>query len=280
MNRSEVRRYYEANTRLFMALGRERRARRIHRAVWGPGVTTLAAALGYVDGLISAAAHELTSLRGALRVADLGCGVGGSLLALAQGLSPPPLAVGLTISPAQARLARAYARELGLGARCAFVEADFLRAPLAPGFDLACAVEALAHAADPAGFCVEAAGLLAPGGQLLICDDFIAATPRTPLERWLVAAFRWGWLLPALGSAEAAIDHAAAQGLRLAERRDLTPMLRLRPLPLPLAVAAVSLARLASGAHFFWRSLVGSIALQSCLDRGLVRYIWLRFEKR
>jgi SAM-dependent methyltransferase len=279
MSQSDVRHYYEANTRLFIALGRERGARSIHRAVWGPGVTTLAAALGYVDGLIGAVASAMAARRGALRLADLGCGVGGSLLALVEGLCPPPLALGLTLSPAQARMARAYAEASGLEGRCAFVEADFLHAPLAPGLDLAYAIEAYAHAADPAAFFAEAAGLLAPGGQLLICDDFSAAPPRRHAERRLVAAFRWGWVLPRLASAEAAIAHAEASGLRLIERRDLSPLLHLRPLPAPLAAAALGLGRRLGGLHPFWRSLTGSIALQSCLRLGLVRYTWLHFER-
>ena len=50
---ADIRRYYDRHTRSFVRFGQGGRDGAIHRAVWGPGVTTRSAAFHYVDDRIA-----------------------------------------------------------------------------------------------------------------------------------------------------------------------------------------------------------------------------------
>ena len=90
-----VRRYYDANTWKFLLAGSQRA---IHRELWGPGVTSRAAAAHSAHALV------LDELRpDDRRVLDLGCGVGAAAPYLAE--RRPGGVLGGSISPGQIRLA-------------------------------------------------------------------------------------------------------------------------------------------------------------------------------
>src|SRR3954453_14738389 len=92
---ADVRRYYDANTWKFLLTGSQRA---IHRELWGPGVTDRAGAAHHAHALVLDALGE-----GDRRGLDLGCGVGTAALYLA--VRRPVDVVGVSISPAQIRLA-------------------------------------------------------------------------------------------------------------------------------------------------------------------------------
>jgi cyclopropane fatty-acyl-phospholipid synthase-like methyltransferase len=115
-----IRRYYDANTRLFLRFGASAETATIHRALWLPGITRLSDALSAAHDLILDQARGLGDSPNLL---DLGCGVGAALFALLARL--PASGIGLTISPVQARLA---ARHAPPTAR--ILEADFHALPL------------------------------------------------------------------------------------------------------------------------------------------------------
>jgi cyclopropane fatty-acyl-phospholipid synthase-like methyltransferase len=118
-----VRRYYEQNTRLFMALGNDRAMHTIHRALWAEGVHDLESALNYSSELILAEirSYERDHPTQALTVLDLGCGVGGSLFYLARHYQRPGSSA--TLSPTQAWLPIAAP---GCQSSSLFVEGIFL----------------------------------------------------------------------------------------------------------------------------------------------------------
>ncbi len=131
-------------------------------------------------------------VRPRLRIADIGTGSGAILLAL---LSEWPEArgVGTDISPAALQTARGNAARLGFNPRAAFVACDYAAA-LSGGFDLIVSNPPYIRTADIAGLACEvreydppaaldggadgldayralipqAAGLLAPGGRLIV----------------------------------------------------------------------------------------------------------------
>ncbi|MGW8251150.1 MAG: SAM-dependent methyltransferase, partial [Anaerolineales bacterium] len=226
-----VRRYYEQNTRFFLSFGRPGGTRTIHRAVWGPGVSDRKAALSYTNRLIYTYLLELTERQPEMpiRAADLGCGVGGSLFYLASRMPQPFWGLGLTISPSQARLAQRHAAQLNLQSRCAFIEADFQRPPLVSGWQAIFSIEAFAHAPNPQGYLQEAARMLVDGGRLMLCDDFLAGTGKE--ENFWLRAFRTGWQVPGLRTVEQVKVMGQACGLELSREQDLTPYLRLSPVP-------------------------------------------------
>jgi len=278
-----IRRYYEQNTRLFLAFGSSPRTHSIHRAVWAEGVADLDEALDYTNRLILADAQEiqqrLSPLR--LRLVDLGCGIGGSLFYLLERIAAPALGVGLTISPLQARLASRRSRQLALPHPCLFAEADFLAPPLACGVELVYSVEAFIHAANSPDYFAGVASLLRLGGRLILVDDFLAANcvpfPTKDEHLWL-AAYQACWHAPNLDTVSQAVAQAREDGLRLILDRDLTPNLRLRLLPDSLARWLLHAGSRLPLRHAILPSLLGSMALQQCLQMGLIRYHYLVFE--
>src|SRR3954452_6324676 len=97
--RPAVRDYYDATTRKFLLSGGDGA---IHRELWGPGVASSREAVHHTHELVLG---ELGARD--RRVLDLGCGVGAAALYLARRRAVE--VVGVTISPAQARLAHRFA---------------------------------------------------------------------------------------------------------------------------------------------------------------------------
>lgn len=272
---SAVAEYYDQNTQPFLGLfGSGFEVAAIHRQIWAEGVRTERAAFEYLNRLVLEALPP-TAAAAEAQVLDLGCGIGGTATWIAA--RAPGRVTGLTISAVQARLAAERAQRLGLADRCRFLQGDFLAVPDPGPFAGAWAIEAFVHAEDPARFFQEAARVLAPGGRLVICDDFAAhPQPPSPAAARTLAAFRTGWHLANLAPAPAALTAAAQAGLRLVAQHDLTRWLR--PVPawaLALAEAALALPLTTK----YWQSLRGSTALQRCVRAGWTRYYALIWEK-
>ena len=123
---ADVRRYYDHNSDRFERFGHGGAS--IHRAVWGPGVQTRAAAIHYLDELLLA---QLRPLAGTPRVVDLGCGLGASLMYLAERL--PVAAEGITISARQAERAAALIAAAPLRGRVRSARATTWRCPPTSG---------------------------------------------------------------------------------------------------------------------------------------------------
>jgi SAM-dependent methyltransferase len=111
---------------------------------------------------------EGAPLRPGQRVLDVGCGLGGTLAALAAGRAGMRL-VGLNIDRRQLELCRGIAPPSGGG--LALVEADAAAQPFAAAtFDHVFCVEAMFHFRSRQVFLAEAARLLRPGGTLRVTD--------------------------------------------------------------------------------------------------------------
>ena len=180
---SQIRRYYDRQTAGFLALGQGGGEAAIHRAVWGPGVTTRSAAFHFVEDQIADALPRVTPAGSQTtpHVVDLGCGVGGSLTYLAS--RSPIRATGITLSAVQAEIAADRIESLKLADRVTCIEADYTSVPasVAPA-DLAFAIESFVHGPSPEAFFAECARLVRPGGILVICDD-MRRPHRTPRPR-------------------------------------------------------------------------------------------------
>lgn len=277
-----VRRYYDQNTRLFLRIGSTPGAQAIHRALWPEGTRRLDDALNISNQYLLDEALNVIRRDGLreIHLADLGCGVGGTLLFLLEKLRLPAHGLGVTISPLQARLGARALRERGWEHACAISEADFQALPAVACFDLAYAVESAVHAPDPACFYSEASRILRPAGRLVVIDDFLGETSAPdPVAHRQLEAYRSGWHTPGLISSTKAVSLARAGGLRLLADRDLTSLLRLRPLPDRLAGFLLAAGRRLPPVHSILPSMLGSLALQQCLQRGLLHYRLLVFEK-
>jgi cyclopropane fatty-acyl-phospholipid synthase-like methyltransferase len=271
-----VQRYYDKNTGLFDRLGQSSGS--IHRAVWGPGVSTRAQAFHYVDELLLRA---LPADVAKPVVVDLGCGLAASLLHLAGRIEMT--GEGITISPRQAEDATRRIAEVGAADRVRCREGNYLSVPddLAGTADLAFSIEAFVHGPDAGGYFREAARTLRPGGKLIVCDDVLteSAASAGPRAARRLEEFRTGWRVGSLLTVEQIRTLAASHGLTLVEDLDLTPHLELRRPRDRWISVLVTAGRPFRLSNDYWQSLVGGDALQWCLLNGALQYRVLQFQR-
>lgn len=277
---ADIRRYYDRHTPAFLKYEQGGGAGAIHRAVWGPGVSTREQAFHYVDDLIAEAARSLLNESGGtLHLVDLGCGVGATLCYLAERL--PMRGTGVTLSPVQARIAAEHVRDAGLADRVACIEADYLDLPpTVAQADLACAIESFVHGPSAERFFAECRRLVRPGGRLVICDDFRRPVEHPDAER-LAQHFCRGWHINTLLRAAELRTLALAAGFEHDSTADLTSMIEMRR-------SRDRVVDLLAGLLEWWlplgrdrfEYLVGRSALQECLARGWIGYDFVVFRRR
>jgi tocopherol O-methyltransferase len=119
------------------------------------------------------------------KILDLGCGVGGSSLYLAQKFQAE--VVGITLSPVQVQRAQARSQAAGLAERVTFQVADALNLPFNDNtFDWVWSLESGEHLPDKHQFLHECYRVLQPGGRLICatwCHRPTTVTPLTPFEQ-------------------------------------------------------------------------------------------------
>jgi len=195
-------------------------------------------------------------------------------------LQNPSPALGLTLSPVQARLAQESASQLGLQDHIRFAEGDFTSVPLpSDSLDAVYSVEAVCHAVDPEKYFKEAGRLLRKGGKLILVDDYKSPHSFNSSEQKWFDAYIDGWYVPGVRTVEQTIAFANKYGLQLKKNDELTPHLRLRDLPDFLASALLFLGEKLPIKHAIVPSMLGSMALQQCLYMKVVEYKFLVFEK-
>jgi cyclopropane fatty-acyl-phospholipid synthase-like methyltransferase len=279
ISREDVRAYYDQNTRLFLAFNRSGKADNIHRSLWHDEVKTLEEAQNATNQRILQEI-EATAITDA-RIADLGCGVGASLLYIAPRLKEPAPAFGLTLSPIQARLASQFSKQAHLEKQVLFAEGDFTSVPLAnESLDAVYSVESIVHAQEPEKYFQEAGRLLRPGGKLILVDDYQAQHAFSRDENKWLHAFINGWHVPGVSTIDQTKMFAEKFHLQLIKDENLTPYLRLRNLPGPIADLLLFFGHRLPIRHAILPSMLGSMALQQCLHRKIIEYRFLVFEKR
>jgi SAM-dependent methyltransferase len=277
---SQVKRYYEDNTRLLLTLGQGTEGT-IHRAVWGPGVSTRAEALVYVDELIVEQAARMQAERETPQhVVDLGCGVGATLCRIAARTKIH--GTGVSISERQVAMAQERIRLAGLSDRVRSVHGDFCNLPpgLAPA-GLAYAIEAFVHAQSARAFFEQCGSLVQTGGLLIVCDDFIADSTvmaRAPARKWL-ERFRRGWVVGSLLDFAELEAIARDNGFEHEETIDLSGFQEMnRPRDFAIAALMRSFGWLPIK-DSYWSMLYGGHALQVAHKRGFLRYLFRMWRK-
>lgn len=265
---ADIRRYYDRHSASFVRFGQGRGA--IHRAVWGPGTRTRDEAFHYVEDQIATLIRRFPSSSTAVHVVDLGCGIGASLCYLAEQV--PIRGSGITLSPAQAAMAREVVADRGLSGRVECFEGDYcaLPASIMPA-DLAYAIESFVHGPDPARFFDQCRRLLKPGGLLVICDDMKTGVV-SPAATQAIDEFTKGWHINTLLERDALIRLAREAGFEHESTQDLTPLLELkRGRDVAIGVGVALLKRLPFDTERFDYAIGGN-ALQTCLARGWIGY--------
>jgi SAM-dependent methyltransferase len=274
---ADIRHYYDRHTSAFIRFGQGGSDGALHRAVWGPGVTSRSEAFHFVHDQIAALARSLPAASEMPHLVDLGCGVGASLCYLAERL--PIRGTGVTLSPVQARLAAQRIRDAHLADRVTCIEADFSDLPSSLAHaDLAYAIESFVHAPAPRLVLAACARLIRSGGLLVICDDFRRAPDGDGAAR-AIGRFRRGWRINTLLCRDELRELARTAGFEHESTIDLSPALEIRR----VRDRAINVL----GAVADWMPfgtnridyLLGGSALQECLARGWVGYDLAMFRR-
>lgn len=123
---------------------------------------------------------QWAKVESAENILDVGCGIGGSTLYLANRLNAK--ATGITLSPVQATRAKQRAQDIGLSARTDFQVADAQAMPFADdSFDLVWSLESGEHMPDKTKFLQECYRVLKPGGRLIMVTWCHRPTDNAPL---------------------------------------------------------------------------------------------------
>jgi sterol 24-C-methyltransferase len=112
---------------------------------------------------------ELLRLQPGMRVGDIGCGIGGPLVAIGKATGASIL--GLNFNAHQIARGEELVRRAGLESTCSFMLANFMDVPLPDGhFDALYSFEAICHAPDTGALFRELYRLLRPGGEIAAID--------------------------------------------------------------------------------------------------------------
>jgi tocopherol O-methyltransferase len=158
--------------------------------------------------------------RGA-RVLDIGCGVGGSALWLADQFECQ--VTGITISPVQARMAARKAQARGLSERVRFEVNDANHwKPEPESFDVVWIMESSEHFPDKKHFFERCAIALKPAGALAVCAWLRRDGAMPPGERKLVATIAEAMMSASLDSLSNYRDWMRDAGLTVVAAEDIT----------------------------------------------------------
>jgi len=135
------------------------------------------------------------------RVVDVGCGMGGSSVHLANNYGCK--VTGITLSYVQRLWASVGALVRGARRNTTFhrVDAELVEFP-AESFDVVWSIECTEHLFDKPAFFRKAAGWLAPGGRMTICAWLAGDEPLDDAARKRVYEVCEGFLCPSLGTSE------------------------------------------------------------------------------
>lgn len=155
----EIRKHYDRLSRFYRMLWGEH----LHHGYWENGESIERAQVKLMEQLAEKAGIQ----RGA-RVLDIGCGLGGSALWLANQYDCR--VTGFTISPVQARMATKKAKARGLADQIRFVVVDANAwQPEPESVDVVWIMESSEHFRDKKNFFERCARALKPGGVLAVC---------------------------------------------------------------------------------------------------------------
>lgn len=190
----------------------------VHHGLWETGAESADLA---VVKLVQRVARE-TGIAQGTRVADIGCGYGGTARLLAKGYGAE--VVGFTLSQAQYE----YAVAQNAGAtNPEYRLQDWLANGLSDAsIDVALSIESSEHMEDKPAFFRETYRVLKPGGRFAICAWLAAPTPQPWERQFLLEPICREGRLPSMGDEKDYRDWFAEAGFTEVAHTDLTRNVR------------------------------------------------------
>ena len=159
---SQIQQFYDASSGLWEQVWGEHMHHGYYGATGNEKKDRRQAQIDLIEELL-----KWAEVRQAEQIIDVGCGIGGSSLYLAEKFNAH--ATGITLSPVQASRATERAEEAGLAAAVQFQVADALDMPFANDtFDFVWSMESGEHMPDKEKFLAECYRVLKPGGTFLM----------------------------------------------------------------------------------------------------------------
>jgi tocopherol O-methyltransferase len=159
---SQIQQFYDASSGLWEQVWGEHMHHGYYGATGNEKKDRRQAQIDLIEELL-----KWAEVRQAEQIIDVGCGIGGSSLYLAEKFNAH--ATGITLSPVQASRATERAEEAGLAAAVQFQVADALDMPFADEtFDFVWSMESGEHMPDKEKFLAECYRVLKPGGTFLM----------------------------------------------------------------------------------------------------------------
>jgi tocopherol O-methyltransferase len=160
----QIQEFYDASSGLWESVWGEH----MHHGYYGvDGKKTVERRQAQIDLIEELLAWSLPAGFAPQDIVDVGCGIGGSSLYLAEKYGAR--VTGVTLSPVQAERAGQRAQAAGLAERTEFRVADALALPFADGsFDLVWSLESGEHMPDKVKFLQECYRVLKPNGRLML----------------------------------------------------------------------------------------------------------------
>jgi tocopherol O-methyltransferase len=192
----EIQQFYDASSGLWEQIWGEH----MHHGYYGRSgnnkVNRRQAQIDLIEELLSWAGYtETDSATNPKTIIDVGCGIGGSSLYLAQKFDAN--VTGITLSPVQANRATDRAKNVGLQEQVQFQVANALEMPFPDNqFDLVWSLESGEHMPDKTQFLAECYRVLRPGGKLILATwchrstDSVAGALTKDEERHLGEIYR------------------------------------------------------------------------------------------
>jgi sterol 24-C-methyltransferase len=205
---------------------------------WGWGKSFHFAPCGVGESLEqSVARHEYflsnkLGLHEGMRVLDVGCGVGGPMMAIARFSGAE--VTGLNNNAYQISRGTEHVRRAGLSDRCSFLKADFMHIPMPDGsYDAVYEIEATCHAPDRTACYSEINRVLKDGGlfsgfEWCMTDKYDAQNPEHRLVKHNIAI---GDGLPDIISTDDVLASLKGAGFEILEVRDLAIVNDANPVP-------------------------------------------------